>query len=235
MELPGVGLIQGEWDLRGRFGDYTDHYSFAGKRVLDIGAGSGFLSFSAESAGAEEVISFDLDSSYRQDFLPFAHKLHYVDRDEFAKHHDWWIRKWRNGYWLSHRLLNSKAKCIYGDVYRIPPDLGTFDVVIVGSILEHLADPIKALASVARVTRNHMLIVTPMIETDDKIARFEGDCENPDQDYVFWTYSKGIYRHVLSMLDFEIKKLTEYNFKAEWDQSKEHQRFVITAQRRNMA
>ena len=70
MELPGHGVIDGHWDLRGKFGEYTNFHDFSGERVLDIGAGSGFLSFAAEEAGAREVVSFDMDHSLRQDFLP---------------------------------------------------------------------------------------------------------------------------------------------------------------------
>lgn len=233
MDLPGLETIHGEWDLRGRFKDYTDHYDFRNKRVLDIGAGSGFLSFSAEQQCAKEVVSFDMDSSCRQDFLPFHQKFHFIDRPNFEAEHNKWIKKWRNAYWLSHRLLKSSAKCFYGDIYKLPNDIGQFDVTIVGSILEHLADPIKALASISRVTSGHMIITTPILETDEKIARFEGDCLKPDQDYVFWTYSRGIYHHVLGMLGFEIERISHYNFLAEWDGGKEHRRSVITARRRS--
>lgn len=50
LDLPGFGTQVGEWDLRDRFDDYVDHFDFNGKLVLDIGAGSGFLSFSASVA-----------------------------------------------------------------------------------------------------------------------------------------------------------------------------------------
>jgi SAM-dependent methyltransferase len=228
LDLPGFGEQKGEWDLRGRFADYSDHYDFTGKSVLDIGTGSGFLSFSAEQGGATDVVSFDMDSTIRQDFLPFRDKPYFQDRADLVKQRDWWLNQWKNAYWLSHRLLDSKARTFYGDVYDMPEGLGQFDVVILGSILEHLADPIKAMTSAAKRSSHTILIVTPMIESDDRIARFEGDCMRPDDDYVFWTYSEGIYHHVLNMLGFDIAKIARFEFTANWSEEPEV-RHVITA------
>src|SRR5271169_692926 len=71
MDLPGYGAVSGEWDLRTGLDAYLGNYDFAGKRVLDVGAASGILSFHAESRGAE-VVSFDLSEEYSWDIVPFA-------------------------------------------------------------------------------------------------------------------------------------------------------------------
>jgi 2-polyprenyl-3-methyl-5-hydroxy-6-metoxy-1,4-benzoquinol methylase len=212
-DLPGLGVQAGEWDLRGHFEEYVGRVSFAGKRVLDVGCGTGFLSFSAEKLGAREVVSFDMDDSKRQHWLPFHKKLHYSDPAAFEAQHNKWIQRWRNAYWLTHRLTGSNTKVIYGDVYDIPQAAGQFDVVLVCSILEHLADPIRALASAARVAKSEMVITTPVIETEDKIARFAGDSNRPDVDYVWWIYSIGVLRHVLKMLGFEIISISKASYK----------------------
>ena len=52
MELPGLGLVRGQWDLRGRFDDYVGGVGVEGKTVLDVGTATGFLSFEAERRGA---------------------------------------------------------------------------------------------------------------------------------------------------------------------------------------
>ncbi len=208
MDLPTLGIVRGQWDLRGRFDEYVGHVPLSGRRVLDVGCGTGFLTFSAEGAGAREVVSFDMDDARRQHWLPFKDKLPYTDPEAFARQHNVWLDRWHNGYWFCHRLLGSRAKVVYGDVYDLPRDLGPFDVAIVGSVLEHLSDPIRALASMARLTTERLAIVTPVLDTEEKIARFDGDAARPDADYVWWTYSLGTYRHVLRMLGFEIERVT---------------------------
>ncbi|MEM7527722.1 MAG: methyltransferase domain-containing protein [Pseudomonadota bacterium] len=230
MDLPGVGLVRGQWDLRGDFAPYTDHYDFTGKRVLDIGAGGGFLSFSAEAAGAREVVSFDMDEPCRQDYLPFHDRLPFVDRAAFDGYHRETIAMWRRGYWLGHHAMGSNAKVFYGDVYDLPAEIGQFDTVIVGSVLEHLADPMKALAAISRRADETMLIVTPMIDSDERIARFEGEVTRPDDDYVFWTWSRGLFREVLAMLDFRIERIAIRDFKAEWSDERQR-RAILTARR----
>jgi hypothetical protein len=79
MDVPGVGITDGPWDLRGKFNAYIGGVSVVDRSVLDIGTASGFLSFEAERAGACEVVSFDIDTGARQHLLPFKDKLYYRD------------------------------------------------------------------------------------------------------------------------------------------------------------
>src|SRR5712664_210783 len=130
MELPGFGLIPAHWDLRGRFDDYIGGVSVAGKSVLDIGTATGFLSFESEKRGASKVVSFDLSDPRQQAFIPFKDKLYYSDYESFMSYHAVEVERWKNAYWLCHRLLRSKAEVFYGDIYRLPAALGQFDVVI---------------------------------------------------------------------------------------------------------
>lgn len=213
MELPDLGLQEGHWDLRGRFIDYVGGVDVTGKRVLDVGCASGFLSFSAEEWGAAEVVSFDMDDAGRQHMLPFH-------RSDYVKNYSVWrfrqnayIAKWHNAYWLAHRAYGSKALAYYGDVYDLPDEIGSFDISIVGAVLEHLSDPIRALASISRRTLNTIVISTEVLETEEAIARFAGDPEKPEIDYVFWVYSLGTYRRILKMLGFEIVRTVEHSFR----------------------
>jgi SAM-dependent methyltransferase len=187
--------------------------SCAGKRVLDVGCATGFLSFSAEQDGASEVVSMDMDDGCRQHLLPFWHKEYYRDHAAWLKRQSAYIATWHRAYWLTHRLLGSRSRVYYGDVYALPIELGTFDVAIMGAIIEHLTDPIRAMASVARLTRGTLMINTDLLPTEERIARFDGDAGNPDVDYVFWTYSLGTYRHVLRILGFEIVRTETYEFR----------------------
>jgi SAM-dependent methyltransferase len=212
MELPGFGLVRGHWDLRGRFDDYIGGVNVAGKSVLDIGTATGFLSFEAEKRGATRVLSFDMSDAKQQAFLPFKDKLYYRDPERWAEVYGAEIEQWKNAYWLCHRLLESKANVYYGNIYGLPTELGQFDIAIVGSVLEHLSDQITALASIARLTRETMVIVSPLLQTEERIARFESLASNPAADFTWWTYSLGVYREVFAMLGFRITKISHEKY-----------------------
>lgn len=212
VELPGFGLVRGHWDLRGRFGDYVGGVSVKGKSVLDVGAATGFLSFEAERLGASRVVSTDMSDVRQQDFVPFKGKLYREDYESWVYYHTITVDKWKNAYWLCHRLLGSKADVYYGDVYALPDALGAFDVAIVGALLEHLSDPVKALISIARRTRETMVLVTPLLETEERIARFEPSADRPQDDYTWWTYSVGLYREVLAILGFRIERVARSTY-----------------------
>jgi hypothetical protein len=57
-----------------------------------------------------------------------------------------------------------------------------------------------------------MVLVTPLLETDEKIARFEPSADRPADDYTWWTYSVGLYREVLEILGFKIEKITRTEY-----------------------
>jgi SAM-dependent methyltransferase len=212
MELPRFGLVPGHWDLRGRFDEYVGGVDVAGKSVLDIGTATGFLSFEAEKRGAIRVVSFDMSDVRQQTFLPFKDKLYFREPERFAEQYGAEIEQWKNAYWLCHRLLDSKAEVYYGEVYNLPDELGKFDVAIVGSVLEHLSDQISALASIARLTKETIVVVSPLLQTDEPIARFHGRADIPAADFTWWTYSLGVYREVFAMLGFTIAKVSHANY-----------------------
>jgi hypothetical protein len=59
MDLPGIGQVGDHWDLRPTIDEYLGRFDFRGKRALDVGAASGYLTFEMEKRGAS-VVSFDL-------------------------------------------------------------------------------------------------------------------------------------------------------------------------------
>jgi len=216
MDLPELGLVRGQWDLRGRFDDYIGGVVVAGKSVLDVGTATGFLSFEAEKRGAARVVSFDLSDPRQQMFIPFKDKLYYRDYEKFMAQHALEIEAWKNAFWLCHRLLNSRAEVFYGDIFHLPPALGHFEVVIAGAVLEHLNDQITALASLARLTKETMVIVTPVLQTEEHIARLEPTAANPDYDFTWWRYSIGAYREILKILGFSIARISESEYRYDY-------------------
>ena len=203
IDLPEFGVQDGGWDLRGRFSDYIGGADVSGKRILDVGTASGYLSFEAERLGAREVISFDLDSADRQTLLPFAGSDYVENHDDWSRTQTAGFLSWKRSYWLCHRQLRSKARVVYGDIYNPPVSLGTFDVIILGAILEHLIDPLSALTAIARLTSDLLITNTDFFDTEERVALFNGQVERPAMSFVFWTYSIPLYHEYMRIMGFE--------------------------------
>jgi hypothetical protein len=52
------------------------------------------------------------------------------------------------------------------------------------------------------------IVVTPLLETDQPIAHFEGRADNPEADFTWWVYSLGVYREIFRILGFAIEEVT---------------------------
>ena len=165
MDIPKHGTVHGEWDLRGRERAYLGNLSFQGKSVLDIGTASGHLCFTMEKMGAE-VVAYDLSDEQEWDIVPYA-GYDYEKQISQRKEH---IRRINNGFWIAHRAYNSHAKMTYGTVYKIPDDIGQFDICTLGSILLHLRDPFLALQRISVHAREAIVVtdVVPVL-TDNRI------------------------------------------------------------------
>lgn len=169
MDVPGHGTVQGEWDLRPNLDAYLGGYDLSGKRMLDVGAANGIMTFHAERKGAD-VVSFDLSDDYSWDIVPYRDS----NRDQIDQERRGHMRRINNGYWYCHRLMNSKAKAVYSNVYNIPVEIGPVDVAFYGSILLHLRDPFLAMQNGARLATSALIVsdLPPYGELGPKISRF---------------------------------------------------------------
>ena len=208
MELPGHGAVDGDWNIQSVVDDYLGNIDFKGKRVLDVGTASGYLTFEMEKRGAD-VVSFDMASGDNWNIVPHVE----VQRDQEsiraqcrAVH-----QQLVNSYWLSHQALGSNAKVHYGDIYNMPVELGGFDVVFMGMILPHLRDPFQAMYSASRLCREKMVInfvkpsgLTQFFSRSTK-SKFLPSTENGIRD-IWWKISPACIEAMLGVLGFEIRE-----------------------------
>lgn len=214
MDVPGYGTIEGEWDLRESVDEYLGKFNFNGKRVLDVGAASGVLSFHIEKCGAE-VVSFDLSEDHDWDIVPFAANDVSTARDVRRDH----LRKINNGYWLCHNAFQSTARMVHGVAYDIPNSIGPVDVAVFGSILLHLRDPFLALENGARLARE--AIIVSDISPYNKIAsrfkknpRFMPKSAKPDGISDGWfRLPPLLVQEYLGILGFKNFSISWHNFK----------------------
>jgi tRNA (mo5U34)-methyltransferase len=104
----------------------------SGKRVLDIGAWSGCLSFECERRGAREVIAVEPMDPVATGF-----------------------------YRLREALGSTRTHFVRGSAYDLNPDkLGHFDVVLFCGVLYHLRYPLLAIDNIRRVCRGDVFVET---------------------------------------------------------------------------
>jgi hypothetical protein len=202
MNVPGIGEVGGQWDLRQCIREYLGDYDFAGKRALDVGTASGFLSFEMEKQGAQ-VVSFDMEDGGEWDVVPQPHVMQ--DPEGYLKTLRGQHRMLKNAYWFTHARVHSQAKAYYGDIYHLPPELGRFDVAVMGMVISHVRDPFQAMCSVAQLCARH-LIVTNQIWKDkgkDAAALFIPSLENKI-DRVWWVFTEKCVKQMLSVMGFEV-------------------------------
>ena len=108
IDLPGYGLMKGDWDLRASAHEYLGNADLKGRRCLDVGAASGYISFKMEALGASEVVSYDIKHGSDWDLVPhykLKHNIANIRRSDDAV-----MRRLKQSYWFSHRALGSRAK-----------------------------------------------------------------------------------------------------------------------------
>lgn len=219
MDLPNIGTVGGEWDLRQSVNDYLGRFPFQGKRVLDVGTASGFLTFEIEKQGGA-VVSFDIDDGRRYGLVPFhrfrEHREHTVAGIAQG------MNRQKNAYWLAHRALGSKAQAYYGDVYRLPTELGRFDVVVLGQVLVHLRDPFAALAAAGELSDDAIIVIEAVLDDRRPIALLHPNTDTGGPPHSWWRWSAELYRHAFGILGFQLdsvrkkKHLCVASGKPEW-------------------
>jgi hypothetical protein len=205
-ELPNGEVMDGPWDLRGCGPDYLGGVPLQGKRMLELGPASGFLTFWMESEGAE-VVGFEAGFDKSVDLLPVPGSDMRAERAEHMRY----LAHTQNSWWYQHRLRSSKAKMVFGDIYNLPEDLGRFDIAFYGAILLHLRDPFGALWSGAR--RAEMIIVTDLLhdfadDPDANIMRF--DAKGGDLLTNWWVMTPGAVVTMLNRLGFADITMTQH-------------------------
>lgn len=202
MDIPGHGEVHGFFDLRSSVDEYLGPVDFTGKRVLEIGPGSGFLTFEMEKRGAE-IVCVELSEDKPWDYVPYQHPQF----DEWLEGQREYMHRQRNGFWYAHAALQSKARVHYGSAYHLPKELGRFQIATMAAVLLHNRDPLGIIANCAQITDERLVIV----EQHDR-QQVEGGAADlrlvPNRDnqmvHTWWHISPELLRQYLPVLGFQV-------------------------------
>ena len=212
-DIPGVGLIEGQWDLRDGIDDYLGGYDFTGKRVLEIGPATGFLTFHIEKVATEVVaVELPMDRSFWNAVPYQALGLARGRREGWTKvekqFHEH-IGGIRNGFWFCHKQFGSNARVYHGSAENLPASLGDFDVVLLASILLHSRSPVAILESCARLTTETVIITEIHDESlgEGPVCSLVPTEGNNAWD-TWWRFTPRFFTQFLEVLGFTEHKVT---------------------------
>ena len=218
VDLGGGLVTPGVYDHRPYLGHYGLPKDLNNKRVLDIGAASGFFTFEMEKRGAE-VTATDLPTWMAHDFGP----LYQPDMNPEAAH-----QYLHDPFMFAHKALDSQAKRELINVYDIGPDTtGSFDLVFCGSVLIHLTDPNRALWRIQSVTKEVAIIATSIYPHggSEPLALFVGG----DRGDVWWLPNRAALEVMIKSAGFKGWEVFS-NFRLDYENGERgHHHAVIRA------
>jgi tRNA (mo5U34)-methyltransferase len=174
-----------------------------GKRCLDVGTYDGHLAFELERRGASEVIATDIERHLDWDW-PVRHR-------ETTANELWKVagETKGKGFEIAKEILDSRVEREWISIYDLSPErLGSFDVVVCGSLLLHLRDPVRALEAVRGVcSPNGRFMSCEQIDLEltvahprSPVARFDGTSDLLH----WWTVNRAGHRRMLESAGFEV-------------------------------
>jgi len=175
----------------------------SGLRALDVGTWDGFWAFEMERRGAK-VVAIDLDDERLLDwprrFVPAEHRS----------------EPRGSGFALAHELRNSAVERRVCSIYNATPqELGTFDLVLCGSVIVHLRDQLQALERIADLCTGTFVsceVYDPLLELAPlPLARFQAHKNKA----CFWQPNIRAWKDMLYAAGFDsIEQKAKFKMKA---------------------
>jgi tRNA (mo5U34)-methyltransferase len=178
-----------------------------GKRCLDIGTWDGFYAFELERRGAAEVVALDVPDLAGIDYPPEVRVRTDFDFSQTSS------QPRSAGFKLLHEILDSKVEWRGGSIYDLDPEVhGTFDVVVCGSLLVHLRDPVRALDAVRSVTTGHLLSIDHLHPPVQLLSRKRPlfQLRGMGSDFQWWLPNDAGARHLLRVGGFQVERTSPY-------------------------
>jgi tRNA (mo5U34)-methyltransferase len=198
---PGV-VTPGMFDLR-PIVERLPWPDVRGKRCLDVGTYDGFLAFELERRGASEVVATDIEGHEQWDW-----ERHLRTRGpEYMR--AVFGAEVGDGFRVARELLGSAVTLERVNVYDLNPRrVGEFDVVVCGSLLLHLRDPLRALEAIRSVCTGRLLctnqidLARSLLAPRRPLVRLDGTSGETQ----WWLPNAAAHRQMLLAGGFEIER-----------------------------
>jgi tRNA (mo5U34)-methyltransferase len=176
-----------------------------GKRCLDVGTYDGFFAFELERRGAAEVVAVDVADPHDWDWPPDARaegpkRVVEALGTEHAR-----------GFDVAREALGSRVERRDMTIYEIGPGtVGEFDVVVCGSLLLHLRDPLRALEAIRSVCRGSFLtaeeirLSLTLLHRRRALAELDGSGEKVQ----WWVPNAAGHERMLFAAGFAVERTT---------------------------
>jgi SAM-dependent methyltransferase len=192
MELTPDLTTDGWFDIRPHVHHYGLPERMDGMRVLDVGTWDGFWAFEMERRGAD-VVALDVEHESEYDWPPRRRP------EKFAE-----LRR-GDGFRLAKEVIGSNVERVHCNIYdAFPEDLGTFDLVFVGTVLVHLRDQLLALERFANLCHGRFIFADeydrPTSLLPIPVSRYHAD---RDAAVVFWLPSRKTWKRMLWTAGFD--------------------------------
>lgn len=212
-DLPGGQTVRGQWDLRPTVAAYLGGVELAGRRVLELGPASGFLTFHMEAAGAQ-VTAVEPPMEHLWDVVPMPG----FDIDAWRREFTGAIDGVRRSFQYLHHLHGSRARLVVEHLDRLPDTEGPFDVGLLGSVLLHCRAPFTVIEQMARLVQDTMIVTEPHDANlgELPVCRLLADPANQQVD-TWWAMTPAFVVQSLALLGFPRATVTIHHQKRECD------------------
>jgi FkbM family methyltransferase len=112
---------------------------------------------------------------------------------------------WDSHHWAIAELMQWDVRRVQRDIYDLEPSFGQFDLVICGSLLLHLPDPLGAIKRLRGVCRARTIVSTssPQHDVDGPVCEFIGEQREGGAYWSYWNIGAEALRRMLLAAGFD--------------------------------